>query len=70
MLQKFCCISFLFKPPCLQKEFPWQKKNTNLFDAGMGTYDGAEVFEIVVLFLLNNNENIIKVGMSTQIFLL
>ena len=33
-------------------EIPWQKKNTNLFDVTMGAYDGAEVCELVGLFLL------------------
>ena len=35
------------------KEILWWKKNTNLFDLAMGTYDGPEVCEIVGLFLLN-----------------
>ena len=39
------------------KEIPWQKKNTNLFDVAMEAYDGAEVCEIVGLFLLNNLAN-------------
>ena len=35
----------------------WQKKNTNLFDVAMGAYDGAEVCELVGLFLLNSLAN-------------
>ena len=35
------------------KDIPWQKKNSNLFDVTMGAYDGAEVCELVGLFLLN-----------------
>ena len=36
------------------KEIPWQKKNTNLFDVAIGDNDGAEVCELVGLFLLNS----------------
>ena len=39
------------------KKIPWQKKNTNLFDVAVGAYDGAEVCELVGLFLLNSLEN-------------
>ena len=39
------------------KEIPWQKKNTTLFDVAVGAYGGAEVCEIVGLFLLNNLAN-------------
>ena len=35
------------------KEIPWQKKNSALFDVTMGAYDGAEVCELVGLFLLH-----------------
>ena len=35
------------------KEIPWQKKNTNLFDVAMGAYNGDEVCELVGLFLLS-----------------
>ena len=35
------------------KNSPWQKKNSNLFDVTMGAYDGAEVCELVGLFLLS-----------------
>ena len=45
------------------KEIPWQKKNTNLFNGTMGTYNGAKVCEIVGLFLLNNLAN--KFGKNT-----
>ena len=33
------------------------KKNTNLFDVAMRAYDGAEVCELVGLFLLNTLAN-------------
>ena len=36
------------------KEIPWQKKNTNLFDVAIGAYDGAKGCKLVGLFLLNN----------------
>ena len=39
------------------KEIPWQKKNTNLFDVAMGAYNGDEVCELVGLFLLNSLAN-------------
>ena len=39
------------------KEIPRQKKNTSLFVVAMGASDGAEVYEIVGLFLLNNLAN-------------
>ena len=39
------------------KEVSWQKKNTNLFDVAMGAYHGADVCELVGLFLLNNLGN-------------
>ena len=32
-------------------ETPWQKKNAILFDVTVGAYDGAEVCELVDLFL-------------------
>ena len=35
------------------KEIPWKKKNTNLFDVAMGAYNGDEVCELVGLFLLS-----------------
>ena len=47
----------IIKREDFNKEIPWQKKNTNLFDVAMGAYDGAEVCEIVGLFLLNNLAN-------------
>ena len=35
-------------------ETPWQKRNPNtLFDATMGSYDGAETCELVVCYLLS-----------------
>ena len=32
----------------------WIKKNNSLFDVAMGSFDGAEICELVGLFLLNN----------------
>ena len=32
---------------------PWSKKEGGLFDVGMGFYDGAEICELVGLFILN-----------------
>ena len=32
---------------------PWSKKGGGIFDVGMGFFDGAEVCELVGLFLLN-----------------
>ena len=55
--EDFNIIQHTRKPFLYNKEIPWQKKNTNLFDAAMGAYDGAEVCEIVGLFLLNNLAN-------------
>ena len=34
-------------------EKPWMKREGNLFDATMGAYDGAEVCELVSIFILN-----------------
>ena len=39
------------------KEIPRQKKNTSLLHVAMGAYDGAEVCELVGLFLLNSLAN-------------
>ena len=40
--------SFLFN-----QEQMWMKKGSELFDVSMGAYDGAEVCELLVIFLLN-----------------
>ena len=32
---------------------PWIKKQSNNFDATMGSYDGAEVCELIGIFLLS-----------------
>ena len=50
-------------------EIPWQRKTTNLFDVAMGASDGAEVCDIVGLFLLNNLGNKLEknsVGLYTD----
>ena len=31
----------------------WMKKRSDMFDASMGSYDGAEVCELIGIFLLN-----------------
>ncbi len=31
-----------------------QKRSNSLFDVTMGSYDGAEIYELVGLFILNN----------------
>ena len=36
---------------------PWIKKNTGLFDVTMGAYDGAEVCELVGMFILSQLSN-------------
>ena len=35
------------------KKTPWMKKGNSIFDVGMGSFDGAEICEIVGLFLLS-----------------
>ena len=55
--EDFSIIQHARKPLLHNKEIQWQKKNTSLFDVAMGGYDGAEVCEIVALFLLNNLAN-------------
>ena len=55
--EDFSIIQHARKSLLYNKEIPWQKKNTKLFDVTMGAYDGAEVCEIVGLFLLNNLAN-------------
>ena len=55
--EDFSIIQHARKSLLYNNEIPWQKKNTKLFDVAMGAYDGAEVCEIVGLFLLNNLAN-------------
>ena len=55
--EDFSIIQHARKSLLYNKEIPWQKKNTNLFDVAMGAYDGAEVCELVGLFLLNSLAN-------------
>ena len=55
--EDFSIIQHARKSLLYNKEIPWRKKNTNLFDVAMGAYNGAEVCEIVGLFLLNNLAN-------------
>ena len=40
-----------------QKYVGWIKKNNSSFDVTMGSYDGAEVCELVGLFILNGLAN-------------
>jgi len=45
----------------------WVKKNNPKFDVTMGSFDGAEVYELVGLYLLNEFSNIIapeRIGLS------
>ena len=42
------CLSIL-----IHKHIPWQKKGNTTFDATMGSYDGAETYELVRSFLLS-----------------
>ena len=42
------CKSLLFN-----QEQTWMKKGSDLFDVSMGAYDGAEVCELIGIFLLN-----------------
>ena len=37
----------------LSNEKPWMKREGNIFDITMGAYDGAEVCELVAIFMLN-----------------
>ena len=46
--------SFLFN-----NSEPWIKKNNPQFDVTMGAYDGAEVCELVGLFILSRLEDVI-----------
>ena len=46
--------SFLFTD-----ESPWKKKDSSNFDVTMGSFDGAEVCEMVGLFLLQQLEQVI-----------
>ena len=55
--EDFSIIQHARKSLFYNNETPWQKKNINLFHVAMGSYDGAEVCEIVGLFLLNNFAN-------------
>ncbi len=43
------------KSPLFNDGKPWTKKDSNsLFDVTMGSYDGAEICELVGLYILNN----------------
>ena len=55
--EDFRVIQHARKSLLYNKKIQWQKKNTNLFDVAVGAYDGAEVCELVGLFLLNSLEN-------------
>ena len=55
--EDFSIIQHGRKSLLYNEEIPWQKKDTNLFDIAMGAYDGAEVSELVGLFLLNSLAN-------------
>ena len=55
--QDFSIIQHARKSHLNNKEIPWQKKNTNLFDVPVGADNGTEVCELVGLFLLNHLAN-------------
>ena len=38
---------------------PWEKKNNTAFDVTIGSYDGAEICELVGLYILSKLEDII-----------
>ena len=50
-------IQYATKSLLYNKEIPWNKQNTNLFDMAMGAYNGAEICRLVGLFLLNSLAN-------------
>ena len=41
------------KSSLFNQEQTWMKKRSDLFDVQMGVYDGAEVCELIAIFLLN-----------------
>ena len=53
--EDFGIIQHAKKSHFYKKEISWKKRNTNLFDAAMGPYDGAEISELVGSFLLNSS---------------
>ena len=42
----------------IHKHLHWQKKGNTTFDVTMGSYDGAETYELVVSFLLSQLEDL------------
>ena len=52
------CQSFLF----LEGQ-PWMKKGGDNFDVGMGAYHGAQVCELVGLFMMSRLEHIKDLGL-------
>ena len=42
----------------MHKQQPWQKKGDTTFDVTMGSYDDAEICELVGSFLLSQLQNI------------
>ena len=50
-------IAYARKSLLFDSETPWCKRNNTLFDAAMGSYDGAEVCELVGLLILQNLPN-------------
>ena len=57
MREDFNIIQQARKSFLCNKEVMWQKKNTNPFAVAMRAYDGAEICELIGLFLLNNLAN-------------
>ena len=46
-------IQLARKSLLFSKDGPWMKKDNSLFDVTMGSFDGAEICEIVGLYLLS-----------------
>ena len=48
-------IQLAHKSFSFSKDSPWVKKDNSLFDVTMGSFDGAEIYEIVGLYLLSKS---------------
>ena len=55
--EDFSIIQKARKSFLCNKEIMWQKENTNPFAVAVRAYDGAEICELIGLFLLNNLAN-------------
>ena len=55
-----CIIKHSRKTLLFDNNHPWEKKSGDTdFDIPMGCYDGAEVFQLVGIYILNKSSNII-----------